>query len=326
MSAAPDPETRSATTAAANAFVEAHRSVAAALAMRLADLVDDPDRFAAALEAGFGDIGDPEFADGLRRVAPGVRGALGIRGALLREVEAGVRRGLRDTGPARMLAVAERVARSEVAEARWLAIHLMDRLVAADPERTWQLMRRTARTAGEWITVDSLASPYARGVLLEPYRWAEVEQIVYSPSAWERRLAGSTIARIPFVDRTRGRRVEVASRGLDIAGMLIGDATPHLQKAHSLALRSLVRVDPPAVVRFLREQAEVAVSTGDGARAWVVRDTLPKLPPVDADGIRARIAGVRRRPGARSTSLAAGSAARFGELPPPETLPMAPFP
>jgi hypothetical protein len=105
--------------------------------------------------------------------------------------------------------------------------------------------------------------------------------------------------------------------------MLIGDACLTCRR-HLGACRS-VRVDAPAVA-VLREQAELAVSTGDGARAWVVRDTLPKLPPVDADGIRARIAGVRRRPGAPSTSLAAGSAARFGELPPPETLPMAPFP
>jgi 3-methyladenine DNA glycosylase AlkD len=325
MSAPKDAAT-STTTLAAVAFVESHRPAATALGRRLGDLLDDPEAFAGQLDAGLATLVDPVFAEAMPRVAPGVRGVAGVRQPLLTEIEAGIRRAARGTGAAPLLALADRAARSEVAEARWIAIRLMDRIVAADPERTWQLMRRTARAASDWITVDSLASPYARGVLLEPYRWAEVEQVVFSPSRWERRLAGSTIARMPFVDRARGRRPDVAAHGLGIVGSLIGDASSDVQKALSWALRSLVLVDQAAVTRFCREQAERAASSDDGARAWVVRDTLGKLQPADATAIRGRLAGIRRRPDAPSTSDAAETAARFGELPPPDSHPMAPFP
>jgi hypothetical protein len=324
--ATPATNATSATTLAAIAFVASHRPAAAALGRRLGELIDDPDIFARDLHAGLATLVDPVYAEAMPRIAPGVRGVAGVRQPLLTEIDAGVRRAARGTGPALVLALADRASRSEVAEARWLAIRLMDRIVSADPERTWQLMRRSAREATDWITVDSLASPYARGVLLEPYRWAEVEQVVFSPSRWERRLAGSTIARMPFVDRARGRRPDVAIHGLGIVGSLIGDASPDVQKALSWALRSLVLVDLPAVTRFCREHAERAASSDDGARAWVVRDTLAKLPAADARAIRDRLAGIRRRPGAPSTSDAAETAARFGALPPPASHPMAPFP
>ncbi len=320
------PAPASAATDAAMAFVEAHRPAAVALGGRLGELLDDPESFVAALDAGLAALADPVYAEAMPRVAPGLRGVAGVRQPLISAVEAGVARAGRGTGPARLLAAADRASRSEVAEARWIATRLMDRIVAVDPERTWQLMRRAARTASEWISVDTLASPYARGVLLEPYRWAEVEQVVFSPSRWERRLAGSTIARMPFVDRTRGRRPEVAVRGLDVVGSLIGDASPDVQKALSWALRSLVLVDARAVATFCREEAERAAASDDGARAWVVRDALAKLEPGAASAIRERIAGIRRRPGATSTSTAAEMAARFGELPPPDSHTMAPFP
>jgi 3-methyladenine DNA glycosylase AlkD len=320
------PAPASAATDAAGAFVDAHRSAAVALGGRLGEMIDDPESFVAALDVGLAALADPVYAQAMPRVAPGLRGCAGVRQPLITAVESGIVRAGRGTGPARLLAVADRASRSEVAEARWIAIRLLDRIVAVDPERTWQVMRRAARTASEWISVDTLAAPYARGVLLEPYRWAEVEQVVFSPSRWERRLAGSTVARMPCVDRTRGRRPEVSVRGLDVVGSLIGDASPDVQKALSWALRSLVLVDPRAVTRFCREEAEHAAASDDGARAWVVRDALAKLEPGDAAAIRERIAGIRRRPGARSTSAAAEMAARFGELPPPDSHPMAPFP
>jgi hypothetical protein len=43
----------------------------------------------------------------------------------------------------------------------------------------------------------------------------------------------------------------------------------------------------------------------------VVRDTLAKLAPADAFEIRSLLAGVRRTPGAASTSAAAATAAGF---------------
>ncbi|HEX6261513.1 MAG TPA: hypothetical protein VF097_01560, partial [Actinomycetota bacterium] len=49
-------------------------------------------------------------------------------------------------------------------------------------------------------------------------------------------------------------------------------------------------------------------------RAWVVRDSLAKLDPGTADGLRALLAGIRRRPAAPSTSDAAALAQRFGAM------------
>ncbi len=323
---APGEPAPSATTAAAIAFVAAHREEAIAAGRDLAGLVEDPEAFAAALEAALRSLADPVFAAGLQHVAPGIAGAIGVRGPLLHALRASLVRSVRRVPPAVLLAVTERAGRAEVTEARWLAIELMDRLVVADPERTWQLMRRAAAGAGEWITVDTLASPYARGILREPYRWAEVEQLVYSPSRWERRLVGSSVARMPFVDRRAGREPVVARRGLDVVGSLIGDASPDVQKALSWALRSLAIVDVAAVTGFCRAEAARARAEADGARAWVVRDTLEKLDPADAADLRAWLEGVRRRPNAPSTSVAAATAARYGALPEPASVTITPFP
>ena len=174
-------------------------------------------------------------------------------------------------------------------EFHWLAFDLLERAIGADPERAWQLVRAEARTAGDWITVDTLAHVAGRGILAEPYRWAELEQLVYSPSRWERRLVGSTVATIPFVDRTAGRTADVARHGLALVGDLIGDAEPDVQKALSWALRNLAAVDLPATVAFLRAETARAAATADGHRAWVIRDTFEKLPG-------ARRCRARRRP------------------------------
>jgi hypothetical protein len=50
----------------------------------------------------------------------------------------------------------------------------------------------------------------------------------------------------------------------------------------------------------------------DGNRAVVVRDALPALPATDAAAIHLRIAVIRRRSGAPSTSDATRIAQRFG--------------
>jgi 3-methyladenine DNA glycosylase AlkD len=210
------------------------------------------------------------------------------------------------------LFVADRLLREPELESRWFAFGLLERLVETEPERTWQLVRRAARQAGDWITVDSLAHVAGKGILAEPYRWAELEQLVYSPSRWERRLIGSTIATTPFVDRRNGRRPEIAEHGLALIAQLIGDAEPDVQKALAWALRSLVLVDPAAVATFCASQAERAAETSDGHRAWVIRDTLPKLDAGRAAIIRARLDGIRRRPGAPSTSEASALAEQFG--------------
>ncbi len=186
-------------------------------------------------------------------------------------------------------------------------------------------MRRAAREAGDWITVDSLAHPYGKGIAAEPYRWAELEQLIYSPSVWERRLVGSTIATMTAVDRHRGRDPEVARRAIPILAQLVGDAEPDVQKALAWAYRSLTVVDLDATIRALRVETDRAVATDDGHRAWVIRDTLAKLPPDVADDLRTRLAGIRKRPGAPTTSLASETAARFGELPDPANHPEPPL-
>jgi hypothetical protein len=103
----------------------------------------------------------------------------------------------------------------------------------------------------------------------------------------------------------------VVARGLDLVGQLIGDAEPEVQKALSWALRELAKVDPAPVAAFCRAQARAAAEAADGHRAWVLRDTLTKLPAADGEAIRATLAGIRRTPGALSTSSAAAAAAAF---------------
>ena len=180
-----------------------------------------------------------------------------------------------------------------------------------EPERAWQLLRRAAREADDWITVDTLAHAVGHGVLREQYRWAELEQLVYSPSRWERRLVGSTIATIPFLDHRLGREPRIAAQALPLIGELIGDAEPDVQKALAWALRSVTLADAAAVTAFCDREATIARDTGDGHRAWVIRDALSKLDEAPAAAIRARLDGVRRKPGAPSTSRAALTAADF---------------
>jgi 3-methyladenine DNA glycosylase AlkD len=305
---------RSEVTARAVAFVAAHRDEAEALGSSLADNVHDPEAFARELETGFERLADPEYQQGEQRIAPGLGPVLGVRWPLNAAVARGFRGATKGQSPTTLLYLADRLFRSEPLEVRWFAFGILERLVPAEPERTWQLLRRAARETGDWITVDTLAHPYGRGILLEPYRWAELEQLVFSPNRWERRLVGSTIATMPFIDRELGRRPEVVTHGLELVGQLIGDDEPDVQKALSWALRSLVLIDPDGVAAFAREETETARATGDGHRAWVIRDTLPKLDAATAADLRARLDGIRRRPGAPSTSRAAATAAQFAGM------------
>jgi len=305
---------RSEVTARAVAFVAAHRDQAEVLGSSLADNVHDPEAFARELETGFERLADPEYQQGEQRIAPGLGPVLGVRWPLNAAVARGFRGATKGQSPTTLLYLADRLFRSEPLEVRWFAFGILERLVPAEPERTWQLLRRAAREAGDWITVDTLAHPYGRGILLEPYRWAELEQLVFSPNRWERRLVGSTIATMPFIDRELGRRPEVVTHGLELVGQLIGDDEPDVQKALSWALRSLVLIDPDGVAAFAREETETARATGDGHRAWVIRDTLPKLDAATAADLRARLDGIRRRPSAPSTSRAAATAAQFAGM------------
>ncbi len=301
----------SATTERARTFVAAHLVSAMALGRAAGDLVQDPAALTAALRTGLPALADPEYLEGQRRVAPGIGELLGVRSPLLNGVTRGIRAATRRDRSTVLLDAADLLLREPVLELRWLAFDLLTRSITADPERTWQLVRSTARAASDWITVDTLAHVCATGILAEPFRWAELEQLVYSPSRWERRLAGSTVAVLPFADRVAGRQAAIARRGLAIVGDLIGDAEPDVQKSLSWALRSLLLVDRTPVITFIGAEADSAVATADGLRAWVLRDTLAKLPTGDATRLRASLNGIRRQPGATSTSRASVAAAEF---------------
>ena len=300
------------TTTRAAAFVLDRRPAAEDLGRRLADEVGDPDAFVTVLRAGLTRLADAEYLAGQRRMAPGIGPLLGVRWPLIEGVKRGFRAATRRERTSSWLFVVDRLLREPELEARWFAFGLLERLVVDDTERAWQLLRRAAREAGDWITVDSLARPVGLGVLNEEYRWAELEQLVYSPSRWERRLVGSTIATIPFIDRSRGRRPAVAGHGLGLVRELIGDAEPDVQKGLAWALRSMAGVDRRATTRFLDAEASIAASAVDGHRTWVIRDVITKLDPNDADRIRAQLAGIRRRSGAPATSRASETAERFG--------------
>jgi 3-methyladenine DNA glycosylase AlkD len=304
--------TASAATARASALVGDRQGDAAALGTRLADLTHDPAAFADELRTGLRALADREYADGQRRIAPGIGSVLGIRRPLLAAIHRAFARATKGERTSTWLFLVDRLLGAAELELRWFSFGLLARTLDGEAERTWQLIRRAAREADDWITVDDLAHVVGKGVLAEPYRWAELEQLVYSPSRWERRLVASTVATIPFVDRRVGRDASVAQHGLELVGQLIGDAEPDVQKALSWALRSLVLVDGPAVEAFCVREATVAAAKDDGHRAWVIRDTLGKLSAGTAATLRSRLEGIRRRPGAPSTSIASEAAERFG--------------
>lgn len=312
-------------TARAVAFVAARRDRAEALGAALAEQTGEPDAFARDLRAAFDELADPEYVAGQQRVAPGIGPVHGVRWPLMAAVQRGFRNATRRDSATALLFLADRLFHEPELESRWFAFGILERTLAAETERTWQLMRRAAREAGDWITVDSLAHPYGKGVLAEPYRWAELELLVYSPSRWERRLVGSTIATIPHVEHRLGRDPSVPRHALPLLGQLMGDAEPDVQKALAWAYRSMAQVDLAAATDALRAETERAAATQDGHRAWVIRDSVAKLDAATADELRTRLEGIRKRAGAPATSDAAGAAAQFGGLPDPATHPEPPL-
>ena len=316
---------RGAATARAVAFVASRRPDAEALGVRLADDVGDPEAFTDALRASLRTLADPDYVAGQHGVAPGLGPTIGVRAPLLAALHRGFRRATRQDPPSVLLFLADRLFRAPELECRWFAVTILERTLEAEPERTWQLLRRAAREAADWITVDGLAHPYAAGIAAEPYRWAELEQLVYSRSRWERRLVGSTIATMTHRHGRAGRGPDVVTNALPLLDQLIGDAEPEVQKALAWAYRSLAAIDASATADALRRHADRAAREDDGHRAWVVRDSLSKLDPASAAELRARLAGVRKRSAAPATSAAAETVARFGELPDPATHPEPPL-
>jgi 3-methyladenine DNA glycosylase AlkD len=298
----------------AAAILAARETRATQLGRDLAECLHDPIAFARALHAAFAELADPKYRAGQAFVAPGIGPTHGVRTPLQVGVRRAFEKASRRASPSELLIVCDRLLHEPEREARWFAISTLQRTLPSDPERTWQLLRRAASEADDWITVDDLAHPFGKGILAEPYRWAELEQLTVSPSRWERRLVGSTIATMPFVHRRLGRAPEVSARALPLLATLIGDAEPDVQKSLSWAYRSMAMIDREATTTALEREAATAGGHGDGHRAWVIRDSLSKLDPDDAKRIRELLAKVRRRAGAASTSEAAALAGRFAGM------------
>jgi len=302
-------------TARAHALVAERLPLARGLGESLEDLIAYPEEFVAALRDGLQLLADDAYARELERVAPGGGAVIGVRQPLLAAVTRQLRRALRETSPALALNLAERLAAEKEREFAFFVHMTLEPVLAAYPERAWQLMRRLTREAGDWIRVDSLAALYARGILDEYVRWAEIEQLVFSRSEWERRMVGATIATMPF-EVPGHRRAELQRLpALDLIRSLIGDASVTVQKSLSWSLRSWRDVDPRGVDELLRSEARRAAETNDGNRAWVIRDALKEqhtpVPVPLAAQLRAMLAGVRRAPGNQSTSEASEISDRF---------------
>jgi 3-methyladenine DNA glycosylase AlkD len=292
----------------AQAFVVERLPEARGLGQALAELIDDPESFVRVLGEGFEHLADEAYAAEQERVAPGSGVVFGVRWPLIDAVAGQLRKPLAMASAASALWLAERLAAADEREARLFSHVALRRSLTDDPERSWQLMRRLARRANDWISIDTLADLYAQGILAESFRWAELEQLVYSAERWERRLVGSTIARLPFQLPSSRRHQLSRLPALTLIKSLIGDADEQVQKALSWALREWTKVDAEGVARLLREEAERAAATADGHRAWVVRDALSAVPVLAAE-LRALLDGIRRRADAPSTS-AAGTVAR----------------
>jgi 3-methyladenine DNA glycosylase AlkD len=299
----------SATTVAANRFVAEHLDEARSLGERLPALVGDPRAFAATLGSGYASLGDPVYVTGVRSVTPGLGPIFGVRQPLMQTAHRAFSRGSKRAPAAAQLDCVAQLFHEEHRELRWFALWMLGRLLADEPDRVWGFLREGAAQADEWITVDTLAHPWGEGILADPARWDELERLLASPSRWERRLVGSTVATMPHKRAGKVQGPVIRDRGLALMGRLIGDAEPDVQKALSWALRSLADVDRPAATAFLDQEARTARAAADGNRAWVIRDTFNKLAAADAARLRTELDGIRRRPGAPSTSLAAASAA-----------------
>lgn len=298
----------------AEVFVTAHLEQAQALGHRLADLTEEPEAFVAALRGGLPSITDPAHLRAITRACPGTPARYAIRRPLGEALLRPVRRALQEASSISALRLAQRLSETDHRDLRLYALPPLARALSQDPELSWQLMRQLGRMSDDWIAVDSLADVWARGVLAEPFRWAELEQLLYSQHTYERRLIAATLATLPHrvpVARRTDLRTGASERAIQTLRQLMGDAEVMVQKALSWAIREWTRVDPERTASLLRDEAAIAVEHGDGARAWVIRDAVGGQPKDLADELRARLKGLRRDANAPSTSIAAGQAASF---------------
>ena len=172
---------------------------------------------------------------------------IGVRGPLVARRRApAARRPLREASPSSALWLAAapgRRARARGAAVRTCPACRRSCLTTPSGRGSSCAAWRAARRLDQRRLAGRASTP--QGILAEPFRWAELEQLVYSTDRWERRLVGSTLARTAHRACPRAPAPRAgATRGLTLIGSLIGDAEPDVQKALSWALRSWCEVDP----------------------------------------------------------------------------------
>lgn len=326
-------------------------AAARALGRGLAGLLTDPEAFERRLERGLHRLAEPGYrtAGSRRGRQTPTASRLGVRPAVLRAVAAPLRGPLAEASPAIALYLADRLSRAATDEERLLAVSVLRRALADDPERAWQLVRRLGREAADAETVEALAGLLAAGIGREPYRWAELEQLAYAASAWERRLVGRTLSRLAADHRLRPARADAiaaadTTRALSLCRSLLGDPRAEVQTALAAAIRAWARRDPASVAAFLRAEAVAAAERADGNRAWVLLAAVRGLEPAPgpasgvrssglepslAAEVRARLAGLHRSSTAPDTSAAHAAVAAFAaggfRLPDPRRLPEPPL-
>jgi hypothetical protein len=146
----------------AQALVAERLPEARGLGQSLAELIDDPESFVAVLRDGFERLADDVHADAQERVAPGSGRSIGVRWPLVHAVARQLHRPLEEGSASSALWLGQRLAEEDEHELRLFCHVPLRRSLPDDPERSWQLMRRLAGIAGDWIAVDSLAELYAR--------------------------------------------------------------------------------------------------------------------------------------------------------------------
>lgn len=300
--------------ARARAFVQDHLEEARLLGEQLAELTGEPERFLATLSTGLLALADPTYLEMATRACPETPARYVVRGPLAKAIQQPLRVALREGSSISALQLAHHLAQAGHRDLRLYAHEPLRRALPEDPEMSWQIMRRLGRTASDWIATDSLADLWAWGVLAERFRWAELEQLLYSQQIYERRLVGATLATLPHripASRRHDLRPAAVGRAFEMVAQLMGDAEPMVQKALAWAIREWTPVDAEATDALLRSETDIAVDRHDGARAWVIRNALAKQPPELAAELRERLAGIRRDAGAPSTSIASGRAAAF---------------
>ena len=157
-----------------------------------------------------------------------------------------------------------------------------------EPERTWQLLRRAAREAGDWITVETSRDPYGAGIVAEPVPLGGARAarlLAVALGAAPRRLDDRHDHPRSTGDRRRrpGRRARTADprsahrrrRAGRPEGALVGVSLARAARRGGRRPRAARRGRPSR-------------ATADGHRAWVIRDSLAKLDPADADELRTR--------------------------------------